>query len=36
MLLFSDSPDEEYTTIHDTYRADCIEAINELQMALGV
>ena len=36
MLLFSDNPDEEYTTILDTYRADGIDAINELQTALGV
>ena len=36
VLLFSDNPDEEYTTIPDTYRADGIDAINELQTALGV
>ena len=36
MLLFSDNTGEEYTTIPDTYRADGIKAINEVQMALGV
>ena len=36
VLLFSDNPDEEYTTILDTYRAVGIDAINELQTALGV
>jgi len=36
MLLFSDNASEEYTTIPDTYRADGIEAINKVQMALGV
>ena len=35
MLLFSDNPDEEYTTIPDTYRADGIDAINEVEIALG-
>jgi len=36
MLLFSDKPGEGYTTIPDTYRADGIGAINEVEMALGV
>jgi len=36
VLLFSDSPGEGYTTIPDTYRADGIDAINEVQTALGV
>jgi len=36
MLLFSDSPGEGYTTIPDTYRADGIDAINEVETALGV
>ena len=36
MLLFSDNATEEYTTIHDTYRADGIATINEVQTALGV
>jgi len=36
MFLFSDNVDEEYTTIPDTYRADAIAAINEVQNALGV
>ena len=36
MLLFSDSTEEEYTTIPDTYRADGIAAIDEVQKALGV
>ena len=35
MLLFSDNPGEEYTTIPDTYRADGIDAINEVEVALG-
>jgi len=36
MLLFSDNAGEEYTTIPDTYRADGIDAINEVETALGV
>jgi hypothetical protein len=36
MLLFSDDAGEEYAIIPDTYRADVIAAINELQTALGV
>ena len=36
MLLFSDDAGEEYTTIPDTYRADGIDAINEVGTALGV
>jgi len=36
MLLFSDNPREEHTTIPDTYRADGIDAINEVETALGV
>ena len=36
MLLFSDNATEEYTTIPDTYRADGIATINEVQTALGV
>ena len=36
MLLFSDDATEQYTSIPDTYRADAINAITELQMALGV
>jgi len=36
MFLFSDNPSEEYTTIPDTYRADGIDAINEVDAALGV
>jgi hypothetical protein len=36
MLLFSDDAGEEYTTIPDTYRADGIAAINEVETALGV
>jgi hypothetical protein len=36
MLLFSDNASEGYTAIPDTYRADGIAAINELQTALGV
>lgn len=36
MFLFSDDTNEEYTTIPDTYRADGIAAINEVQKALGV
>jgi len=35
MLLFSDNPGEEYTTIPDTYRADGIDAINEVEITLG-
>lgn len=35
MLLFSDNSSEEYTTIPDTYRADGIAAIIEVQTALG-
>jgi len=35
-LLFSDISGEGYTTIPDTYRADGIDAINEVQTALGV
>ena len=35
MLLFSDNADEEYTTIPDTYRADAIATINEVETALG-
>ena len=34
-LLFSDNPGEEYTTIPKTYRADGVDAINEVQTALG-
>ena len=36
MLLFSDIAGEEYTIIPDTYRADGIATINEVEMALGV
>ena len=36
MLLFSDNTTEEYTTIPDTYRADAISAIIDVQTALGV
>ena len=36
MFLFSDNATEEYTTIPDTYRADGIAAINEVQTALEV
>lgn len=36
MLLFSDDTTEEYTTIPDTYRADGIAAIIEVQTELGV
>ena len=36
MLLFSYNAGEEYTTIPDTYRADGIDAINEVETALGV
>ena len=36
MLLFSDNATEEYTTIPDTYRADGIAAIIEVQTELGV
>jgi len=35
MLLFSDNSGEEHTTIPDTYRADGIDAINEVETALG-
>ena len=35
MLLFSDNATEEYTTIPDTYRADAIATIMEVQTALG-
>jgi len=35
-LLFSDNAGEEYTTIADTYRADGMAAISEVQMALGI
>ena len=34
-LLFSDNASEEYTTIPDTYRADGMAAINEVETALG-
>ena len=34
-LLFSDDAAEAYTTIPDTYRADGIAAVIELQLALG-
>jgi len=36
MLLFSDNASEEYTTIPDTYRADGMAAISEVETALGV
>ena len=36
MLLFSDDATEQYTTIPDTYRADAIAAIIEVQTELGV
>ena len=36
MFLFSDNATEEYTTTSDTYRADGIAAINEVQTALGI
>ena len=36
ILLFSDNATEEYTTIPDTYRADGIAAITEVQEALEV
>jgi hypothetical protein len=36
MLLFSDNGTEEYTTIPDTYRADAIATIIEVQTELGV
>jgi len=36
MLLFSDDASEGYTTISDTYRADAIDAINEVHTALGL
>ena len=35
MLLFSDDTTEEYTTVPDTYRADAIAAVIEVQLALG-
>ena len=35
MLLFSDDATEKYTTAPDTYRADAIAAVIELQLALG-
>jgi hypothetical protein len=35
MFLFSDNATEEYTTIPDTYRADAIDTIMEVQAALG-
>ena len=35
MLLFSDDPTEEYTTIPDTYRAAGIDAINVLLTEFG-
>jgi hypothetical protein len=35
MLLFSDDVAEEYTTIPDTYRADGIAAIIEVETELG-
>ena len=35
MLLFSDDATEEYTTIPDTYRADGIAAIIEVQTELA-
>ena len=35
MFLFSDNATEEYTTIPDTYRADAIATIIEVQLALG-
>jgi len=35
MFLFSDNATEEHTTIPDTYRAEAIAAINEVQIALG-
>lgn len=35
MLLFSDNATEEYTTIPDTYRADAIATIIEVQTELG-
>jgi hypothetical protein len=35
MLLFSDDATEEYTTIPDTYRADGIAAIIEVETELG-
>ena len=36
LLLFSDNADEEYTTISDTFRADAVATINEIETALGV
>ena len=36
MLLFTDDITREYTTVNDTYRADGIAAIIELQSELGV
>ena len=35
MFLFSDNATEEYTTTPDTYRADAIATIIEVQTALG-
>ena len=35
MLLFSDNATEEYTITPDTYRADALATIIELQLALG-
>ena len=35
MLLFSDNATEAYTTIPDTYRADAISAIIQVQTELG-
>ena len=35
MLLFSDDSSKEYTTIPDTFRADGINAIIEVQTELG-
>ena len=35
MLLFSDNATEEYTSIPDTYRADAIAAIIEVQTEFG-
>ena len=36
MFLFSNVASEEYTTVPDTYRADGIAAIIEVQKELGV
>ena len=36
LLLFSDDADEAYTIVPDTYRADGMAAINEVEIALGV